>query len=75
MSGSTMEIYEKGLACLIEKLGVVQTERFITVVKRENFDYTKWQREYFDKMPEGEFTKAAAEYARNNEYTGTGEEI
>jgi len=73
--GNTMEIYDQGLACLIEKLGVVQAERFITVVKRENFDYTAWQREYFDALPDGEFTRAAGEYARQKEYSGSGEEI
>jgi len=72
---NTMEIYDRGLACLIEKLGVLGTEQFIAVVKRESFDYTKWQREYFDSMPEGEFTKAAAEYAKNTPYTGNGKEI
>ena len=72
---STMEIYDRGLACLIEKLGVLQTEQFIAAVKRENFDYTKWQREYFDSLPAGEFTKAAAEYARTTPYTGNAKEL
>jgi len=72
---NTMEIYDKGLACLIENLGVVDTEKFISAVKRENFDYTKWQREHFDSLKDGEFTAKAAEYARENPYTGAGEEI
>jgi hypothetical protein len=29
---------------LIENLGEVDAERFISIVKRDNFDYTKWQR-------------------------------
>jgi len=72
---NTVEIYDKGLACLIEKLGVVQTEKFIAVVKRENFDYTRWQREYFDSVPEGSFTSEASEYAKTNPYNGSGKEI
>ena len=29
---------------LIENLGEVDAERFISIVKSDNFDYTKWQR-------------------------------
>ena len=42
---SNAEIMDKGINCLIEKLGTVDTERFISVIIREKFDYTKWQRE------------------------------
>lgn len=45
---STVEIMDMGLACLVEKLGIVNAERFIAMIKRESFDYTTWQREYFD---------------------------
>ena len=40
-----LEIISRGINCLLEKLGVVETERFIAVINREKFDYTKWQRE------------------------------
>lgn len=70
-----MEIYDQGLKVLLEKLGVVKTEQFIAAVKREAFDYTKWQREYFDQMPEGAFTKAAGEYGEKHPYTGKGKVI
>lgn len=72
---STMEIYDQGLSALLEKLGVVKTEQFIAVVKRENFDYTKWQRDYFDGFNDGEFTKKAEEYAETHPYTGKGNVI
>ena len=39
-----------GMACLVEKLGIVNAERFIATIKRENFDYTTWQREYFAQI-------------------------
>jgi len=29
---------------LVERLGLVDAERFIDFVKRDNFDYTEWQR-------------------------------
>ena len=36
---SDIEIMNRGIHCLLEKLGVVETERFIAVINRERFDY------------------------------------
>lgn len=38
------EIKIKGMETLIKALGELNTERFITLLLREPFDYTKWQR-------------------------------
>ena len=38
------EIKVKGLRVLIESLGELEAERFISLMMREPFDYTKWQR-------------------------------
>lgn len=54
----------RGILCLLEKLGVVETERFIAVINREQFDYTKWQREQFDNMSSDEFNNAAVAYSK-----------
>ena len=36
-----------------EQMGIVEAEHFISAIIREKFDYTKWQRDYFDaKAPE-----------------------
>ena len=32
-----------GMKILSEKLGIVDAERFISLISRENFDYTKWR--------------------------------
>lgn len=69
---STVEILDMGIACLVEKLGVVNAEHFIATIKRENFDYTAWQREYFDRMGEGQFEKELLEYAQNHPHKGKG---
>lgn len=47
---NAVDILDQGFACLVENLGVVDAEHFIALIKRDNFDYTVWQREYFDKM-------------------------
>jgi hypothetical protein len=38
------EIKLKGFQVLFEALGPVEAERFISLIMREPFDYTKWQR-------------------------------
>ncbi|MCI8585794.1 MAG: hypothetical protein HFI92_07855 [Lachnospiraceae bacterium] len=49
-----IKIMNRGIHCLLEKLGVAETERFTAVINREQFDYTKWQRERFDNGREKE---------------------
>lgn len=61
---NTAEIMDKGITCLLEKLGTVETERFISVMLRERFDYTKWRRQHFDKITAEEFNAAAVNYAQ-----------
>jgi len=39
-----------GMKILIEKLGNVNAERFISLIIREPFDYTNWQRNLFEGM-------------------------
>ena len=47
------EIRLKGMEALICTLGEVQAERFISLVMREPFDYTIWQRKlWLDKSVE-----------------------
>lgn len=70
---NAVEILDQGFACLVENLGVVDAEHFIALIKRDYFDYTVWQREYFDKMQPGEFTANAAAYAKSHPYTGKGQ--
>lgn len=68
MSNSTVEIIDKGMSCLIEKLGVVETEQFISVIMREKFDYTKWQRRKFDNVSSEEFNQAAVAYGKEHPF-------
>ena len=53
MMESMTEIMNKGMKCLTEQMGIIEAEQFISMIIREQFDYTKWQRDYFDtKKPE-----------------------
>ena len=44
------EIKMLGLEILNEHLGVVETERFIALIQRERFDYTKWRENLFSGL-------------------------
>ena len=75
MMVNTTKILDQGFACLVENLGVIDAEYFIAMIKRNDFDYTVWQREYFDKLAPGEFAVNASCYANNHPYTGSGQII
>jgi hypothetical protein len=40
-----------GMRVLAENLGIVEAERFITLMLRERFNYTEWQRSLYGDMP------------------------
>ena len=61
---STAEIMERGMDCLLEKLGAIETERFISVIIRERFDYTKWRRQYFGDTSVQALNAEAASFAK-----------
>ena len=63
---NTADIMEKGMTCLLENLGTVETERFISVIIRERFDYTKWRKEYFGDASVEELNSSAAAYAQSD---------
>lgn len=50
----------EGIEALIEKLGYVDAERFIMLISKNPFDYTKWRQENLDEnMNVRELSKAA----------------
>ena len=69
---STVEIMDTGFACLVEKLGIVDAECFVAMIKRDSFDYTIWRREYFDKMDLEQISTKAVAYAQNHPHNGKG---
>lgn len=69
---NAVEILDAGFACLVEKLGIVDAERFVAMIKRYSFDYTIWRREYFAQMDLEQISTEAFAYARNNLHKGKG---
>jgi len=60
-------IKDEGMRALAEKLGPVDAERFITLIRREPFDYTEWRQNLYKDMPLDEFLKKADEFHRTAE--------
>ena len=67
---NAVEIMDKGFACLVEKLGVVNAERFIAMIKRDSFDYTIWRKEYFKDVDLEEIREEAAAYDKSHPFKG-----
>lgn len=69
---SATELMGAGFACLVEKLGIVDAERFVAMIKRDSFDYTLWRREYFGKMDLNQVSEEASVYAKSHPHRGKG---
>ena len=72
---SSAAIMDKGIRCLLMNLGTVETETFISMINREKFDYTKWQRDYFDRKTPEEISREAEEYERAHPFDGSAQRI
>lgn len=72
---NAVELMDAGFACLVEKLGVVDAERFVAMIKRDSFDYTLWRREYFDNMDLDQVSEEASAYAKGHPHKGNGKRI
>jgi len=57
--------YIQGFQALKEKLGPVEFERFIVIINRERFDYTKWRKNLFEDLPLEELASQADQYSRS----------
>ncbi|MEJ5308346.1 MAG: hypothetical protein WHX52_01120 [Anaerolineae bacterium] len=53
------EIRARGIKTLIKGLGELDAERFITLLLREPFDYTKWQRSLWSDKSIEEISRMA----------------
>ena len=60
------EIRLLGFQTLIDGLGAVEAERFISLILREPFDYTKWQKLLWDDKGVAEISSSAMESRRSS---------
>ena len=61
-----MALRSEGMKILIDRLGHVEAERFISLIIREPFDYTEWQRGFFNDMTIKELSNKAMKDYKND---------
>ena len=53
----------EAMGILLQTFGMVDTERFIAMIKRDTFDYTEWRRGLWNDMTIDEvYAEATAHY-------------
>ena len=66
---NTAAIMYKGMNYLLEKLGVLETEIFISNLLREPFDYTKWRRNnLYEDLSLHELNQKAVLFAKEHPF-------
>ncbi len=53
------EIKTKGLQVLTQYLGNIEAERFIALIQREPFDYTRWRQDMDEELGIEEISRRA----------------
>ena len=61
------ELKVEGLKALTEALGDVQAEKFIALITRSPFDYTKWQRKLWVEKSVEEISDAAMKLRKSKD--------
>jgi len=59
---SDTELRLKGMEALSEAMGLVEAERFISLIQREPFDYTKWRQGLFEGLTVEEISEQAMKF-------------
>jgi hypothetical protein len=63
---SDVAIRSEGMRILVERLGMLEAERFIMLMKKDSFNYTKWREHLFDDMELEELSQKAMEYRQQS---------
>jgi len=66
MMVSDAEIKATGFRALVAALGDVQAEKFIALIQREPFDYTRWQRTLWPEKSIEEISQAAMQHRQEH---------
>lgn len=61
------EIKTLGFNILSKELGLVEAERFIALIQREKFDYTKWRQTLFADLTGEEISRRAMQFQKEKD--------
>jgi hypothetical protein len=67
------ELKVQGIQALIAALGEVQAERFVSLLTRATFDYTKWQANLWPDVGVDELSREATQVRAVKDRKGTPE--
>ena len=70
MIANTADTLSKGMMILAEKMGIVEAETFIYLIKSEGFDYTKCQRDFYENKTMEELDVEMDAYFSDHPYRG-----
>ena len=60
-------LLDRGIRCLTNELGLVETEQFVYLLLSEPFNYTEWRKDnLFTGMSVEEISRAADKYCKEN---------
>ncbi len=62
---SDEEILERGMDCLMDNLGIIEAERFVSLVWKERDKYNKWKQKY-DNMSDEEWLAGLEEFIKQH---------
>lgn len=57
-----VELKNNGIKALVDKLGEVEAERFISLINQEKFDYTEWQKKLWKNKSVEELNQMASDF-------------
>ena len=57
------EIKSTGFNILFKYMDIIEAEKFISIINREKFDYTKWRQNLFEDMTIEEIIKEGKKFA------------
>ena len=58
-------LQQTAMKCLIDNLGSVNAEKFISLIIKDPFDYTKWQQDLYNDMSVEELSQKAMEFVND----------
>ena len=70
MSENNIALVSRCMDILCSQVGIVDTERFIYIMRSEAFDYTKWQRDHYDNISPDELNAAVDRFSAEHEFKG-----
>jgi hypothetical protein len=59
-------VFDAGMKTLVKNLGPVEAERFVMIVQREPFDYTRWSTGLFEDIPLDELNHRAMTWQKQH---------